>query len=100
MSYNTDINLIPDIIEDAVSALPFVLQEPEKPDCELRAFGDSGVDFSVEFWVNGIDDGKNKFTPQVLFAIWNALKSHDIEIPFPQRVVHHVGLNSAESPIE
>ncbi|MDF1671017.1 MAG: mechanosensitive ion channel [Roseovarius sp.] len=98
VSYDTDINLVPDIIEEAVCALPFVLQTPDKPDCELRAFGDSGVDFAVEYWVNGIDDGKNRFAPQVLFAIWNALKAHDIEIPFPQRVVHHVGLNGNEPP--
>jgi small-conductance mechanosensitive channel len=98
VSYNTDINLVPDIIEQAVSELPFILQEPDGPDCELRAFGDSGVEFAVEFWVNGIDDGKNKFTPQVLFAIWNALKAHDIEIPYPQRVVHHMGLNNQDPP--
>ncbi|MFK7939849.1 MAG: mechanosensitive ion channel family protein [Roseovarius sp.] len=98
VSYDTDINLIPDIIEEAVSALPFILQQPDGPDCELRAFGDSGVEFAVEFWVNGIDDGKNKFTPQVLFAIWNALKAHDIEIPFPQRVVHHKGLDGSDPP--
>ena len=98
VSYDTDINLVPGIIEDAVSKLDFILQEPEGPDCELRAFGDSGVEFAVEFWVNGIDDGKNRFTPQVLFAIWNALKAHDIEIPFPQQVVHHRGLGTAAPP--
>ncbi|WP_317057037.1 mechanosensitive ion channel family protein [Roseovarius rhodophyticola] len=98
VSYDTDINIIPDIIEKAVSKLDFILQEPDKPDCELRAFGDSGVEFAVEFWVNGIDDGKNRFTPQVLFAIWNALKEHNIEIPFPQQVVHHKGLGEATPP--
>ena len=95
VSYDTDINIVPDIIEQAVSKLDFVLQEPDGPDCELRAFGDSGVEFAVEFWVNGIDDGSNRFTPQVLFAIWNALKAHDIEIPYPQQVVHHKGLPAA-----
>ncbi len=98
VSYDTDINIVPDIIEKAVSELDFILQEPDKPDCELRAFGDSGVEFAVEFWVNGIDDGKNRFTPQVLFAIWNALKEHNIEIPFPQQVVHHKGLGEATPP--
>ncbi|MCW9043374.1 MAG: mechanosensitive ion channel [Pseudopelagicola sp.] len=87
VSYDTDINKIPGIIEAAVGRLDFVLSGEEggalDPDCELRAFGDSGV----EFWVNGIDDGKNKFTPQVLFAVWNALKANDIEIPYPHRVV-------------
>ena len=87
VSYDTDINQVPAIIERAVSALPFVLQDPEGPDCELRGFGDSGIDFACEFWVNGIDDGRNKYTSQVLFAIWNALKEHEIEIPYPRRVV-------------
>ena len=98
VSYDTDINLIPDIVEGAVARLDFVLDDPETPECELRAFGDSGVEFAVEFWVNGIDDGKNRFTPQVLFAIWNALKANDIEIPFPQRVVHHKGLPAGPPP--
>ncbi len=91
VSYDTDINLVPEIIETAVAKLDFVLEDPDGPDCELRGFGDSGVDFAVEFWVNGIDDGKNKFTPQVLFAIWNALKARDIEIPYPHRMVELKG---------
>ncbi|MDQ2094123.1 mechanosensitive ion channel family protein [Rhodalgimonas zhirmunskyi] len=87
VSYDTDINLVPGIIEEAVRKLDFVLDDPDGPDCELRGFGDSGVDFAVEFWVNGIDDGKNRFTPEVLMTIWNALKEHDIEIPYPRRVI-------------
>jgi small-conductance mechanosensitive channel len=87
VSYDTDINLVPDIIVEAVSKHPGVLKVPEPPDVELRGFGDSGIDFGVEFWVNGIDDGKNKYASDVLFLIWNALKEHNIEIPYPHRVV-------------
>lgn len=87
VSYETDINLVPDIIERAVSKLPFVLQSPDGPDCELRGFGESSVDFAVEYWVAGIDDGKNKYGSPVLFAIWNALKEAGIEMPYPHRVV-------------
>ena len=87
VSYDTDINRVPALIEAAVAALPFVLQQPDPPDCELRGFGESGVDFACEFWVNGIDDGKHRYTSQVLFAIWNALKDNGIEIPYPHRVV-------------
>ena len=89
VSYDTDINLVPDIIVEAVKKHPAVLLDPEEPDCELRGFGDSGVDFGVEFWCEGIDDGKNKFTSDVRFLIWNALKDHDIEIPFPQREIRY-----------
>lgn len=87
VSYETDINLVPDIIERAVSRLPFVLQSPDGPDCELRGFGESSVDFAVEYWVSGIDDGKNKYGSPVLFAVWNALKEAGIEMPYPHRVV-------------
>lgn len=85
VSYDTDINKVPDIINAAVAKHPGVLDTPEPPDCELAGFGDSGVDFSVEFWVEGIDDGKNKYTSEIRFLIWNALKDAGIEIPFPQR---------------
>lgn len=91
VSYDTDINKIPAIIEAAVSTHPGVLQEPEPPDCELRGFGDSGIDFGVEFWVEGIDDGKNKYASDVLFIVWNALKDNEIEIPYPHRVIEVKG---------
>jgi small-conductance mechanosensitive channel len=91
VSYDTDINKVPAIIEAAVATHPGVLSAPEKPDCELRGFGDSGIDFCVEFWVEGIDDGKNKFSSDVLFLVWNALKDNDIEIPYPHRVVEIKG---------
>ncbi|WP_422048221.1 mechanosensitive ion channel family protein [Shimia sp.] len=87
VSYDTDINKVPAIIEAAVAKHPGVLTTPFPPDCELRGFGDSGVDFAVEFWVEGIDDGKNKFMSDVLFLIWNALKAEGITIPYPHRVV-------------
>ena len=89
--YDTDINAVPPIINAAVAKLPFVLDDPEGPDCELVGFGDSGVDFCVEYWVNGIDDGRNKYKSHVLFAIWNALKENGIEIPYPHRVVELSG---------
>ena len=89
VSYDTDINMIPDLITKAVLKHPAVLSEPEAPDVELRAFGDSGVEFGVEFWVEGIDDGPNKYTSEVRFLIWNALKEANVEIPFPQREIRY-----------
>jgi small-conductance mechanosensitive channel len=93
VSYDTDINRIPALIESAVAALDCVLAEGARaPECELKAFADSGVAFSVEYWVEGIEDVTGKYQSDVLFAIWNALRAEGIEIPFPQRVLHHVGL--------
>jgi small-conductance mechanosensitive channel len=96
VSYDTDINRIPDMIEAAVGALDCVLTEGRQaPECELKAFADSGVEFSVEYWVEGIEDVTGKYQSDVLFAIWNALRAEGIEIPFPQRVLHHKGLPAA-----
>jgi len=91
VSYDTDINKVPKIIEKAVATHPAVLKKPEGPDCELRGFGDSGIDFCVEFWVGGIDDGKNKYTSDVLFLVWNTLKKNNIDIPYPRRVIEIKG---------
>jgi potassium-dependent mechanosensitive channel len=91
VSYDTDINAVPAIVEAAVAKHPEVLDSPYPPDCELRGFGESGIDFAVEFWVNGIDDGPNKYTSDVLFLIWNALKDNDITIPYPHRTVELTG---------
>jgi potassium efflux system protein len=88
VSYDTDMNAVPGIVEKAIAALPFILTRPEGPEVALKAFGESAVDFTVEFWVSGVDGGKNKYMSPVMFAIWNALKDAGIEMPYPQRVVH------------
>ncbi len=87
VSYDTDIEKIPELIVEAVLKHPQVLREPEMPDCELRGFGDSGIQFALEFWIEGIDDGKNRISADVLMIIWRTLKENDIAIPFPQREV-------------
>lgn len=87
VSYDTDINRVPALVEAAIAALPTTLADPEGPGCELKGFGDSGVEFEVEFWVNGIDGLTDKYVSTALFAIWNTLKAEGIEIPFPHRVV-------------
>ncbi len=87
VAYDTDIEQIPELIATAVAKHPQVLDQPEPVDVELRGFGDSGINFAVEFWADGIDDGKNKFSSDVLFIVWRALKANDIKIPYPQREI-------------
>lgn len=99
VSYDTDITRIPALVEPAVAAVPEVLTDGKHaPECELKAFGESGVDFSVEYWVDGIEDVTGKYQSDVLFAIWNVLRAEGIEMPYPQRVVHHRGLPAPVTP--
>ncbi|MEP3231591.1 MAG: mechanosensitive ion channel domain-containing protein [Hyphomicrobiales bacterium] len=91
VAYDTDIDPLPELIVEAVSKHPQVLDDPEPADVELRSFDDSGIRFGVEFWADGIDDGKNKFSSDVLFIIWRTLRDNKISIPFPQREVRIIG---------
>ena len=87
VSHDTDINLVPALVEAAVSNHPEVLDAPFTPDCELRSFGESGINFAVEFWGNGIDDGRHKYTSHILVIIWNTLTENDIQISYTHRMV-------------
>lgn len=91
VSYDSDIPSIPALILEAVRKHPQILEAPEPPDCEIIGFGDSGVNFHVEYWMEGIDDGKNRVDSDLMIIIWNTLKENNISIPFPQREVRIVG---------
>lgn len=94
VSFDTDIEKVPDLIVEAVLKHDGVLDDPEMPDCELRGFSESGVNFGLEFWIEGVDDGKNKISSDVLFIIWRTLKENNISIPYPQREVRILGDNN------
>lgn len=87
VSYHTDLRKVPPLIIDTIRKHPQVLEEPEEPDCEIREFADSGVVFGVEYWIDGIDDGKNRVDADLRMMIWEALQESKIEMPFPQREV-------------
>ncbi len=87
VSYDTEMNRVPGMVAKAGAALPFVLSGPEAPQCDLKSFGDSAVNFGV----SGVDGGANKYMSPVLFAIWNARKNKAIRMPYRQRVIEIKG---------
>lgn len=78
VAFDSDLRKAVSAVERAVSTSPVVLKTPEPPRCEIRAFGERGVDFTVKFWVSGIDGGANRFVSDVHFLIWDALKDAGI----------------------
>ncbi|HAD31096.1 MAG TPA: mechanosensitive ion channel protein, partial [Methylophaga sp.] len=92
VAYKTDLHFLFDLLRQVVASHPRVISGDdvpieERPDAEIAGFGDSGVDILIEFWMEGIDDGVNRVGADLLLMIWDALKQHEIEIPFPQREV-------------
>nr|WP_255774696.1 mechanosensitive ion channel domain-containing protein [Microbulbifer zhoushanensis] len=92
VSYSTNVREMVEIVKDAVARHPQVLSGDdlpieERPDCEIDSFGDNGVNMFVEFWMEGVDDGRNRVGGDLLLIIFETLQQHGIEIPFPQRDV-------------
>lgn len=92
VAYDSDIRKLVDIIKAAVAEHPQVISGEdipfeERPDCEIDSFGDSGINMFVEFWMEGIDDGKNRVGGDLLLIILEAIRENGFEIPFPQREV-------------
>jgi small-conductance mechanosensitive channel len=92
VAYATDVRAMVEIIKKAVAEHPQVISGidvpfEEQPDCEIDSFGDNGVNMFIEFWIVGIDDGKNRVGGDLLLIIFETLKAHGISIPFPQREV-------------
>lgn len=99
VAYSTDVRAMVEIIKEAVAKHPQVISGPtvpfeELPDCEIGSFGDNGINMFVEFWMQGIDDGKNRVGGDLLLIILETLKEHDIAIPFPQREVRVLNENA------
>ncbi len=96
VAYKTDLHKLFDLVREVVASHPQVISGPEipieeRPDAEIQGFADSGIDILVEFWMEGIDDGRNRVGGDLLLMIWDTLQQHGIEIPFPQREIKILG---------
>ncbi|MEQ9023506.1 MAG: mechanosensitive ion channel, partial [Pseudomonadales bacterium] len=105
VAFNTDIRALVAIVKEAVASHPQVLSGDDlpielRPDCEIDSFGDSGVNMFVEFWIEGIDDGKNRVGGDLLLIIFEALREHGIQIPYPQREVRVLNEEEPGGPLK
>ena len=87
VSYSSDLNLVKKLILEAALEHPRTLKDPQ-PNCFLREFADSSVNFLLHFWIGDVDEGRFGPQSEVMFDIWNKFKENNIEIPFPQRDIH------------
>ena len=93
VAYGTDPQFVREIIMETVKANPVVLSDPA-PSVVFQTFGDSSLNFAVRCCVSG-PDKRLSTIHDLQVAINQRLLEHQIEIPFPQRVMHTV---NAEAP--
>ena len=79
VTFESDPRKVQALVVKALGKCESVLQKPLPPICEVRGFGDSGINMVAKFWVHGLDEGKNSFTSDVATAIWVALNAAGIK---------------------
>ncbi|MGJ8688109.1 MAG: mechanosensitive ion channel family protein [Gammaproteobacteria bacterium] len=84
IAYHCDPKLACTAILEALKDIPGISDE-RAPQIGIENFGDSSIDLGVRFWVKTPVRHEAQF--QANMAIYDALKSAGIDIPFPQREV-------------
>ena len=86
VSYQSDLERVMALMEEAAAAHPRVLKEPP-PRAFLKSFGDSGIDLELGLWINDPEEGQLNLKSDLNLAIWRAFSKEGIEIPYPQREI-------------
>jgi small-conductance mechanosensitive channel len=87
VAYESDVDLVTRLLTEAALVSPRVLRDPA-PSAALSAFGADGLEFTLGFWIADPENGSLGLRSAINRAILDALRSHEIEIPYPQRVMH------------
>ncbi len=87
VSYSSDIHQVMGLMEESAKKIDRILKRP-KALVQLVEFGDSSVNFKVQFWINDPQKGVMNVKSDLLIEIWDAFQANNIEIPFPQRDLH------------
>ena len=98
VAYGSDTALVRDLLEDCAKAHPDVLPLPE-PVILFRGFGDSSLDFEIRVFLKDIGYCL-KVTSDLCFAIDEAFRKNNIEIPFPQRDLHLRDMSQVETLVD
>ena len=67
-----------------------MLKDPA-PACQLSNFAADGLELTINFWIGDPENGQGNVRSDVNLAVLDLFGREGIEIPFPQRVMHHVG---------
>ncbi|HUG12346.1 MAG TPA: mechanosensitive ion channel domain-containing protein [Opitutaceae bacterium] len=85
--YKSDVRVVEKALLEAASEVEGVMTDPA-PTVNFAAFGESSLDFQLWVWTETMSQRPQNLRGQVNFKIWDKLKKHGIEIPYPQRDIY------------
>jgi small-conductance mechanosensitive channel len=86
VAYGSDVDRVTHILEEVASSTDHVLKNPP-PEVRFNEFGDSSLNFELLVWSDD-PPGHLKLRSRLNYAIDAKFRQNQIQIPFPQRVVH------------
>jgi len=86
VSYDSDVEKVKEILLDIANSHPHLIKNPP-PKVIFKNFGDSALDFTLVFTYNN-GFRVNLIESDIRFLVHKKFKENNIEIPFPQAVVH------------
>lgn len=86
VAYGTDTRLVERILLEVAQAHPMIVKDPA-PYCMFLDFGDSALVFSVRCYTHDVV-WKMTIASDIRHEVDRLFKEAEIEIPFPQRVIH------------
>ena len=89
VGYDSDVDQVMALLLAACTAQERVITEPG-PTVALSAFGADGLEFTLGYWIHEEEGGLLNVKSLIHQGILQGLRTHGIEIPFPQRVVRMV----------
>ncbi len=87
VGYESDVDLVSRLLMMAATAQKRVLVDPA-PSVVLMAFGADGLEFRLGYWIGDPENGSDNLRSLINLDILRMLREHQIEIPYPQRVIH------------
>lgn len=88
VAYGTPIRALQSQVVSAVSDVPRVVADPG-PSCQIAEFAADGINLNINFWIADPENGQGNVRSDVNLAVLDLFEREGIEIPFPQRVMHH-----------
>ena len=96
VAYGSDINRAREILLDIATSQPEVLKDPA-PAAVFEQFAESSLNFTLRCFL-GSTEQRLEMTHRINSLIYERFRAAEIEIPFPQRVIHLRGDTGADPP--
>lgn len=88
IGYNSSVDEATKIMLSCCNSQDRVIKKDPEPTVYLMNFGESGIDLKLVFFILDAEEGTYRLRSDINKEIWKQFTEKNIEIPFPQRVIH------------